>query len=1386
MRGHSASQRRAAFARYLPIILTMMGGCAASLGAFWAVRDRDRHLLQQDFARRAEALAPVLHQEVSNRLDVLYDVAALFAAGQSVERAGFHAFLQDALDRNRSSLTIEWLPRVSAGGRPAFEARGQAELGPEFQIREHAPDGNPLPAAARAEYFPVWFMEPWDAHLPTIGFDAASDPIRRAAMEKACDRAEPVATPPLALGPQHHAGADRYIVYYPVFRSGVPHDTVTQRRATLVGFVSVIFNGRAVAERVLQQVRAQQVFFCLMDESDGACLFSGSTDDRGNAASAARLTPVTPPPASPVSWSTQLTVANRRWRILCQPTAAFFASHRPIAEWATLLGGLLLTALLAAVVVQTVGRGDQVRALVERRTRDLVDANRALAAEIAERTRAVAALRESEVRFRSLYEDLPLGLYRTTVDGRILLANPALVSTLGYDSFEDLAAQPLSGDNFHPDYSRADFAARLDQEGIVRGLEEVWRKKDGTDLSVRETARAVRGPDGQILYYEGTVEDFTVRLRAERALRASEERFRSFFENVPVGLYRSTPEGRILDVNPALVKMYGFPDREALLNANAASLYANPAERREWTERMARDGVVRNMELHLRRADGTPFLVRDSGYTVRGADGQILYYEGSEEDITDLRLAEVEVRRSQEQYAGLVNTLEGIVWEADADTFQFTFVSPQAERLLGYPVGRWLTEPTFWADHLHPDDRQWAVNFCVQATSEGRPHAFEYRFLAADGRVVWLHDLVTVVIEDGKPRRLRGVMMDVTDRVRTQEALRVSEERYRLLAGNVSDVIWTLDLDLRFTYMSPSVRILRGYTVEEAVAQSLDQVMTPASYQFAMEVLTEELTVEQTDTLDLHRSRTLDLELTCKDGTTVWTEVKSTFLRDASGRAVGLVGVARDITERRLTEARLQHLAFHDPLTGLPNRTLALDRVEQALARARWNQRVVALLFLDLDHFKLINDTLGHTYGDLLLNAVSQRLQARLRPGDTIARLGGDEFVLLLMDVAHADDVTTVAQEVLASFRDKFQLNGHEVFVSTSIGISLFPGDGADAETLLKNADTAMYRAKEEGRNTFQFFTADMNARVLHRLEMELGLRKALEREEFLLHYQPIVTFATGQISGVEALVRWQHPERGIVPPNDFIPVAEETGLIVPIGDWVLRTACAQNKAWQDAGLPPVRIAVNLSARQFNQTDLAATVRRALDETGLAPEWLELELTENILMQNAEASLATLERLHAMGVVLSIDDFGSGHSSFGYLKHFPIRTVKVDRDFVQHIATDADDAAIVSAIIAMAHRLKLKVVAEGVETEEQLFYLRSLRCDRLQGFLFSRPLPAEDFARLMESGAVLAAATSVNGNGSGKTNGKGNGHGKGNGKGNGKPTRPGNGHRHTPQRPPIA
>ena len=483
---------------------------------------------------------------------------------------------------------------------------------------------------------------------------------------------------------------------------------------------------------------------------------------------------------------------------------------------------------------------------------------------------------------------------------------------------------------------------------------------------------------------------------------------------------------------------------------------------------------------------------------------------------------------------------------------------------------------------------------------------------------------------------------------------------------------------------------------------------------------------------------------------------------DDAGRPVTLVGTIQDITERKRAQEHLDFLAYYDSLTGLPNRLLYRDRLAQAVADAQRHGHLAATLLLDLDRFKLINDTLGHQQGDRLLQEVSDRLKACVRNSDSVgrphdnappqagvwdrsaslARLGGDEFTILLNRIAGAPDAAKVARRILASLAKPFRLDGQDVFVTASIGIAIFPLDGESADQLLKNADTAMYHAKQSGRSTYQFYSQSMNASAGERLAIENRLHKALAQEEFLLHYQPLVALETGRIIGVEALVRWQHPELGLVPPMQFIPIAEETGLIIPLGEWVLQTACAQARAWHEMGLAGLRVAVNLSARQFQRQNLLHVITRILLATDLNPRCLDMELTESMMMQDGESTSATLRELQALGVRLSMDDFGTGYSSLSYLRRLPLDTLKIDRSFVKDCTGNQEDATIIKAIIAMSHSLKLTVLAEGIETEGQLAFLRAAGCDEAQGYYFSKPMAAEPLTSLLKT-TILERRSSV-------------------------------------------
>jgi len=464
-----------------------------------------------------------------------------------------------------------------------------------------------------------------------------------------------------------------------------------------------------------------------------------------------------------------------------------------------------------------------------------------------------------------------------------------------------------------------------------------------------------------------------------------------------------------------------------------------------------------------------------------------------------------------------------------------------------------------------------------------------------------------------------------------------------------------------------------------------------------------------------------------KNGELTWFETTSRALREAgSAQVTEIVSVSRDISERKRVEEEIEHQAYHDALTGLPNRRLFRDRLTVALAHARRLKLPLAVMFLDLDRFKYVNDTLGHSLGDELLKAVGTRLRMSLREEDSVARMGGDEFTVLLTNLGDPADAAKIAHKVLDIVAQPMHIEGHDLFITTSIGIACFPNDGENAEILLKNADHAMYRAKDAGRNSVQLFTAAMNSRALERLSLENSLRVALDRDELLLHYQPQIRISSNEVVGTEALLRWRRDGYGVVEPVQFIPIAEETRLILPIGEWVLREACRQAKQWQDGKYPNLRMSVNLSPRQFGHADLPAQIEAALNDSGISPRTLELEITESVAMQNTQQTLATLHRLHDMGVQIAMDDFGTGHSSLNYLRTFPIDSVKIDQQFVHEIETSAADRAIVAAIISMAHSLGLRVTAEGVETVAQLEYLRERGCEEVQGFLFGRAVAAEE------------------------------------------------------------
>ena len=600
--------------------------------------------------------------------------------------------------------------------------------------------------------------------------------------------------------------------------------------------------------------------------------------------------------------------------------------------------------------------------------------------------------------------------------------------------------------------------------------------------------------------------------------------------------------------------------------------------------------------------------------------------------------------------------------------------------------------------------------------------AMEIPFVHRDGHEIWGSLSVRFVADgDGRGDELEGMIVDITEQRRAQSNLRKAEDRLRTAFKRAPIGMALQGMDGRYLQVNEALCRITGYSEAELLARRWQDITHPddldADEQQAQRVEEGEIP-----------SYSMEKRYVHAQGHDVWVVIHASLVHDEAGDPRHFVTQVEDNTQRKQAQLMLTHMAMHDSLTGLPNRTLAVDRLEQALARSKRSEGLVGVLFLDLDRFKIVNDSLGHGAGDRLLVAAGHRLAKLVRPSDTVARIGGDEFMIICEDLRTQEQAEHLAGRIVASLSEAFDLGEDDVILGTSVGLSLARGSEASAEELIRDADAAMYRAKDSGRSRYVVFDESTRRRAVARLETEQALRHALERDEFVLHYQPLIDLDSTSVVGVEALVRWQHPERGLVPPMDFIPLAEETGLIIRIGEWVLGEACRQHRAWRDAAPwgPSLRLAVNLSARQLEQPDLAEMVETILLENDMDPASLVLEITESVLTEDGDATVKALQSLKALGVRLSVDDFGTGYSSLLYLKRFPVDTLKVDRSFVEGLGSDPEDSAIVAGVLGLARTLGLSTVAEGVETEQQVRALRDLGCELAQGFLFAKPRPAAE------------------------------------------------------------
>ena len=679
----------------------------------------------------------------------------------------------------------------------------------------------------------------------------------------------------------------------------------------------------------------------------------------------------------------------------------------------------------------------------------------------------------------------------------------------------------------------------------------------------------------------------------------------------------------------------------------------------------------------------------------------------------------------------ITDNLVGMIYRCRIDAiWTMEYVSEGCHKLTGYRPDELVFNNRVSYDQMTlSEDREHVSRTIRAALAANEAFDVEYRIRRADGQIRWVLERgVGLYDQHGHLSWIEGFIQDISERMAANEALHEAVRRYRSIFEHATEGIFQTTPEGRYLNANPALAHIYGHASPDELVAHLHDI------QRQLYVLPERR-AEFVRLMQAHGVvRNFESQVYRRDGHIIWISENARAVRDADGGVQFFEGTVVDITERKQHEAVLEHQASHDSLTGLPNRSLLRDRIEQAIVKAQRDNHLVAVVFVDLDHFKLINDSLGHHVGDRLLLEVADRLLACVRGHDSVARQGGDEFVLVLTELHEENEILAIVSRLLEIISQPWMDEGQEYGLSCSVGISCYPQDGGDPDALLRCADAAMYKAKESGRSTYHFYTPELNLAISERLELENSLRHALEREEFRVYYQPRIDVASGRIIGAEALIRWDCPGKGIIPPDSFISIAEETGLIIPIGQWILEEACRQNSAWQRAGLAPINVSVNLSPIQFRHTGLVQSVASALAQAGLDPAFLELELTESFVMHDAERINVAMKSLKTLGVDIAVDDFGTGYSSLSYLKRFPVDRLKVDKSFVRDIDSDPDDAAIVRAIITLGHALGLKVVAEGVETLAHLEFLRQHGCDELQGYYFSRPIPALEMEALLCAG----------------------------------------------------
>lgn len=950
-----------------------------------------------------------------------------------------------------------------------------------------------------------------------------------------------------------------------------------------------------------------------------------------------------------------------------------------------------------------------------------------------ERYRTLEALHKSESQLEGILGSLKDVVWSATAPTFEMLYMSAAVHTLYGRSADEFAANP----NLWFEVVHADDRAGVEQASQAllqsgsKDLEYRILQPDGTLCWVRDRAYLICDVDWKNTRINGIVTDITEKKQAEVALKQAmheNSQLAAAISHTSTGVSLSDPalpDNPIIFVNPGFTAITGYP-AESVLGKNCRFLQGSETDpntvnelRQAIAQRHSFTGTLLNY-----RQDGTPFWNELTISPVFDPNGTLINFVGLQTDVTARKQAEAALDRLYRQNELILNSAGEGIYGLDLDG-KLTFINPVAAQMLGWDADALLGK--LIPGLVHSSQPQGTLYWKDGSIAFGAEPSFlhhvnEEIFWRKDGTNFLVEYISTPILEDEILIGTVVTFQDITHRRRTEVELRESEERYAIAVQGAKDGLWDWNLTTNQVYFSPRWKSMLGWE-EGQIGNSLEE--------WFKRIHTEDLKPVQEALVAHFAAQTPDFEreyrMLHQDGTYRWVLCRGLAVYDDQGKAMRIAGSLTDITSRKRTEKQLLHDALHDTLTDLANRALFMDRLERSLERSKRHEKYIfAVLFLDLDRFKLVNDSLGHIIGNQLLVAIARRLQPCVRLGDTVARLGGDEFVILLEGIESASDATRVAERILMELAQPFHLSEHEMFATASIGIALSSTGYEQPEAILRDADAAMYRAKALGKSRYELFDASMHAQAAALLQLETDLRYALDRQEFELHYQPIVWLKTKKLVGFEALVRWRHPQRGLVSPGEFIPAAEDTGLIVPLGWWVLQEACRQMQVWQQQFVVsyPLNISVNLSGKQVAQPDVVERVEHILQTTGLPPSSLKLEITESSIMEHAESTIATLEQLKALGIQLAIDDFGTGYSSLSYLYRFPVDTLKIDRSFINRMDVELEKLELVRTIATLAWNLNMDVVAEGIETQQQLSHLRALGCEYGQGYFFSKPVAA--------------------------------------------------------------